>query len=152
MSETRHTSIEAYREIVNGGMLSKRHMEIYRVVASFVEPCTSGEAFKLLQDCEGEGVNPLSQSRARFTELRELGVLREGGTRECKISGRNCITWSVVDQLPNKSVRVDKIPSEKKRLRTRIKELTEKLEVLNNKIRGLEDALKGKTVQRKLFD
>jgi hypothetical protein len=53
--------------------------------------------------------HPISQLRARFTELRELGVLNEVGERLCKVSGRMCIVWDVTDALP-----ISDLPKKKK--------------------------------------
>ena len=44
--------------------------------------------------------NQISQSRARFTELRELGVIYEKGEKQCSITGRNVIEWDLTDRLP----------------------------------------------------
>jgi hypothetical protein len=44
--------------------------------------------------------NVLSQSRARFTELRELGVIYEKGIKKCSVTGRNVIEWDLTDRLP----------------------------------------------------
>ena len=44
--------------------------------------------------------NQISQSRARFTELRELGVIYEKGVRKCRITGKNVIEWDLTNRLP----------------------------------------------------
>ena len=44
--------------------------------------------------------NVISQSRARFTELRELGVIYEVGVKKCSITNRNVIEWDLTDNLP----------------------------------------------------
>ena len=44
--------------------------------------------------------NQISQSRARFTELRELGVIYEVRNRKCTITGMNVIEWDLTDRLP----------------------------------------------------
>jgi hypothetical protein len=59
-------------------------------------PCTSGEAFATMTTKE----NQISQSRARFTELRELGVIYEVQNRKCTITGMNVIEWDLTDRLP----------------------------------------------------
>lgn len=49
---------------------------------------TSGEVLKTL------GVTNLNAWRARFTELRERGLIREVGTRRCLVGGRICVVWA----------------------------------------------------------
>lgn len=46
------------------------------------------------------GRNVLSQSRARFTELRNLGVIYEKGIKQCSVTGRNAIEWELTNKLP----------------------------------------------------
>lgn len=95
----RQTSITVYDQIKAEGLLSKLETEVYGIVFQH-GPCTSGEAFRHQQD-NGSRRNPLSQSRARFTELRDKGVFQEvGEPRPCKVSGRTCIVWDVTDKLP----------------------------------------------------
>ena len=80
---TRQTSIDCYNEIRANGLLSKKRLEVYKAILK-TAPCTSGEAFSIMTTKE----NQISQSRARFTELRELGVIR------------NVIEWDLTDRLP----------------------------------------------------
>ena len=42
----------------------------------------------------------ITSSRARFTELRELGVIYEVRNRKCTITGRTSIEWDLTDRLP----------------------------------------------------
>lgn len=93
----RQTSIAAYHKIRNEGLLSKRRWEVYDVMYHN-GPLTSGEAFTILNRNRPAGA--LTQSRARFTELRELGLLREIGVRKCSVTGMNVILWDVTDKLP----------------------------------------------------
>jgi hypothetical protein len=93
----RTTSIETYRQIEAEGLLSRERWRVYSCVFHN-GPLTSGEAFEILRAAEPR--NPLSQSRARFTELRDMGVLCEIEERDCNISGRKCIVWDVTSNLP----------------------------------------------------
>lgn len=107
---TRQTSIDCYNEIKENGLLSKKRLQVYTAILQNA-PCTSGEAFATMTTKE----NQISQSRARFTELRELGVIYEKGVRKCRITGRNVIEWDLTDRLPkdiklsnnSKKLRVD---------------------------------------------
>lgn len=90
----RQTSIDCYNQIKAEGLLSRRRMQVYEVIL-YAAPCTSAEAINNLP----ASVAP-DQSRARFTELRELGVIYEKGLRECRITGRNVIEWDLTNNLP----------------------------------------------------
>jgi len=94
---TRRTSINAYNKIKTGGLLSRMRMTVLDAIYRSA-PCTSGEAFASMMTSS----NQLSQSRARFTELREWGVIEEVGERPCKISGHNAIVWDLTGELPVK--------------------------------------------------
>jgi len=91
----RQTSIECYNQIKQEGLLSKKRLQVYEAILKLA-PCTSGEAFATMTTKE----NQISQSRARFTELRELGVIYERGEKKCSITGRNVIEWDLTDRLP----------------------------------------------------
>lgn len=98
---TRQTSIEAYTTIRDSGLLSQRRWEIYDIVFRF-GPMTANEAFaKLYKDNLGPH-NAASNSAARFSELRDRGVIYEVQTRICKITGMTVIEWDVTDRLPLK--------------------------------------------------
>ena len=107
---TRQTSIDCYNEIKENGLLSKKRLEVYFAILKNA-PCTSSEAMT----SNLNSTNVLSQSRARFTELRELGVIYEKSERKCTITGKNVIEWDLTDRLPkdiklsnnSKKLRVD---------------------------------------------
>tara|TARA_R110002126_G_C10344697_1_gene491119 strand:+ start:515 stop:937 length:423 start_codon:yes stop_codon:yes gene_type:complete len=92
---TRQTSIDCYNEIKTNGLLSKRRLEVYEAILKNA-PCTSSEAMVGNLNY----TNVLSQSRARFTELRELGVIYEKTERKCRVTKRNVIEWDLTDKLP----------------------------------------------------
>ena len=93
--KTRQTSIDCYNEIKEEGLLSTMRFKVYEAILKKA-PCTSGEAFAIMTTKE----NQISQSRARFTELRELGVIYEKGEKQCSITGRTAIEWDLTDRLP----------------------------------------------------
>ena len=93
--KTRQTSIECFNQIKQEGLLTKRRLEVYEAIFMNA-PCTSSEA--MINRLNSSNV--LSQSRARFTELRELGVIYEKGEKKCSITGRNVIEWDLTDRLP----------------------------------------------------
>ena len=91
----RQTSIDCYNKIKSEGLLSKMRLKVYEAILRKA-PCTSGEAFATMTTKE----NQISQSRPRFTELRELGVIYEVQNRKCTITGRTSIEWDLTDRLP----------------------------------------------------
>jgi hypothetical protein len=96
---TRRTSIEAYERIKREGLLKKAEWEIYDTVYKH-GPMTSGDAFLIIN-----GNSPrkcLTQSRARFTGLRDKGVLEEVGEGVSKSTGYGGYLWDVTDDLPRK--------------------------------------------------
>ena len=93
--KTRQTSIDCYNQIKSEGLLSKMRLKVYEAILRKA-PCTSGEAFATMTTKE----NQISQSRARFTELIELGVIYEVRSRKCSITGMNVIEWDLTDKLP----------------------------------------------------
>lgn len=98
----RQTSIDCYNQIKSEGLLSKMRMKVYETLLNSA-PCTSAEAFKSMLTKE----NQITQSRARFTELRELGVIYEKGIKKCTVTGRKVIEWDLTDKLPLKVIRND---------------------------------------------
>jgi len=99
---TRQTSIDCYNEIKASGLLSKKRFEVYEAILKNA-PCTSAEAMV----GNLNSTNVLSQSRARFTELRELGVIYEKSIRKCRVTSRNVIEWDLTDNLP-KDIKLSK--------------------------------------------
>jgi hypothetical protein len=91
----RQTSINCFNQIKAQGLLSKRRLEVYEAIYKSA-PCTSSEA--MIGSLNS--TNVLSQSRARFTELRELGVIYEKGEKKCSVTGRVVIEWDLTDKLP----------------------------------------------------
>ena len=108
---TRQTSIDCYNEIKEQGLLSNMRFKVYEAILRKA-PCTSGEAFATMTTKE----NQISQSRARFTELRELGVIYEKGEKQCSITGRNVIEWDLTDRLPVNVKSSNKTKQQKKNL------------------------------------
>ena len=107
--KTRQTSIDCYNEIKEKGLLSNMRFKVYEAILRKA-PCTSGEAFATMTTKE----NQISQSRARFTELRELGVIYEKGEKQCSITGRNVIEWDLTDRLPVSIKNPNKTKQQKK--------------------------------------
>lgn len=100
MKNVRETSIEAYRQIEQEGLLSKMRWLAYKTVFHH-GPMTSAEACAALN--QNDKSQAPSQLRARFTELRKMGVLKEVGKKPCSITRRKAILWDVTGNLPSEN-------------------------------------------------
>ena len=90
---TRDTSAEAYRTICDSGLLGLVHKHVYSTVYRH-GPMTANEAFEEMRRMLVHRYRHDSNTHARFTELRDMGCLKEVGTRPCNITGRRAILWS----------------------------------------------------------
>jgi hypothetical protein len=102
----RQTSVDTYHQIQSEGLLSKNRLIIYKIVFEN-GPMTSAEAFSILN--KYAPTRNITQSRARFTELRDMGVFTELGTKKCSITGRNTILWGCTNNLPIKLEKENRI-------------------------------------------
>jgi len=91
----RQTSIECYNQIKREGLLSKMRFKVFEAILKNA-PCTSAEVLATMLSKN----SAITSSRARFTELRELGVIYEVQNRKCNITGRTSIEWDLTDKLP----------------------------------------------------
>jgi len=119
MSYVRDTSREAYECIKAEGLLNQLQWSVYAYLYRH-GPMTSGEAHNGMYPQHGIVQKVPSQVRARFTELRNMGVFKEVGERACKVTGLKCILWDVTPDLP-------KEPSDTgaKRIRKALRVLTQ---------------------------
>lgn len=96
----RETSEEAFRYLIESGILSEQRARTYTALYRR-GPGTSAEIIMTM--LAGVKVRTLTQNRARFTELRDMGLARELGTVTCQVTGRRAILWDVtgrVEPLP----------------------------------------------------
>lgn len=105
--QVRETSIEAYNYITSSGVISERRAQIYAILYKH-GPLTAGEALKFVE--EEFGYRPYSSTHGRFTELRDMGVVKELGKKKCDMTGREVILWDVTAAFPTK---IEKMPSNK---------------------------------------
>ena len=92
----RATSLAAYDYLVANEVLPQRRREVYELLYRY-GPGTSAEIIR--HQLEGRQVVALTQSRARFTELRDMGVVRELGEVVCRVTGFTAILWDVTDRV-----------------------------------------------------
>lgn len=94
----RETSLEAYRDIIQSGLISEKRLDVFKAVIVY-GPGTSAE---IIQAANIDGNSIVSQARARLNELREMGVIEEAGERKCKQTNRKAIVWRVTGNYPTK--------------------------------------------------
>lgn len=94
----RETSIEIYNKIRESGMLSNTRFKIFEAICR--RPRTANEIFWDL----GMQTN----QSGRFTELQEMDVIEESGTRICSITGNRATVWEVTGRMPKKTKVMDK--------------------------------------------
>jgi len=133
----RETSIAVYRQIEAEGLLSRMRWLVYRTVFRH-GPMTVSECFELL---EKQIPNFNWNTRTRFTELKDMGVLTETGTRECNVTGRVVLEYDVTSHLPSDFV---KPKSKLKRLEEEVAFLTAENKLLNVRLKFLRDLLNRK--------
>jgi len=105
MSEVRRTSLEAYTQIKESGLLSGRRWQVYDALYHH-GPCTASELFYKMRNMR----NPShSNVTTRLGELRDMGVAYEVRERLCSITGRNVIEWDVTERLPVKFEKTKRI-------------------------------------------
>lgn len=101
----RSTSREAYRDVMDSGYVGRKQKEVYDGLFTY-GPATGTELYYAM----GWHRNPThSNIVTRLGELRELGVVRESGKRECERTGKTAIVWDVTDGKPVKPTKPDLI-------------------------------------------
>lgn len=118
---TRQTSIEAYNEIKDEGLLRRLQFQVYDALYSN-GPMTQGE----LTAHAFPGTDK-TVTTPRFAELAKLGVIAVVGKRPCRISGRNCMVWDVTTALPEKPEKKETKDQQIRRLKARVQELETEL-------------------------
>ena len=110
----RQTSIDAYHQIRDNELLSKRRLEVYEVLYKY-GPATASELSERLPGKLSRTIG--SNVHARLGELRDMHVAQETGTRICSESGHRGILWDVTKSLPVKKLK--KITNAQKVIRAR---------------------------------
>ena len=117
----RQTSRAVYHQIKANGLLSQRRWEVYDWLFHN-GPATGREAIRGARAADRGPV--ISQTRARLTELRDMGVVEEVGTTTDKVTGHEVILWDVTNKLPTK-LPPRKVGKTRKQLEAEIETLKE---------------------------
>ncbi len=136
----RNTSLAVFEKIRDNGLLSKRRLEVYDVVFNN-GPLTSAEAVQIMFR-KKTTPDIIPQSRARFTELRDMGCLSELGTKKCTVTGNESILWDVTCDLPRYLPKVLSKKEKKKKLLDAIVKLGEKNDLNDKNKESLRDIYK----------
>ena len=96
---TRQTSMEVFKQIRDGGLLSRMRLETYQLLFDH-GPMTAGELYtKARSELGNDSLRDNHQKR--LPELRDMGVVKEIGTKLCAATGQNVILWDVTENLPS---------------------------------------------------
>jgi hypothetical protein len=117
----RETSVEAYDEIKENGLLSERRFEVYDFIARN-GPCSIN---KLLQDKAWIGRNTGSLT-GRISELERMGLIVPWG-KETAPTGHRVILWEITKNLPSKLVVLETKTQTINRLQKEVVELRSEL-------------------------
>lgn len=98
ITRPRDTSVRAFYQAVDAGVIATRRQQVWSGLRA-IGIATSSEVFEYLKEKKHLGLRYDSNTCARFTELRDLGLIREVGERQCRVTGQTCITWAVVLSL-----------------------------------------------------
>jgi len=123
---SRQTSVQAYHQIRNEGLLTKLKLQVYETLYQH-GPLTAGELCGIYFP-----KTPRPSLSPRFAELEELGVVKTVGVRPCQKTQRNAYVWDVTDQVPRKLEKelVESSKQKIERLEARVQELEEENEFL----------------------
>lgn len=122
---TRQTSIDAYHEVLESGLVGKRQKQVYDILYR-KGPLTANQTWNILSFEIGD-LRFDSNTRARFTELREFGIIQEVGEVPDPITKKRVILWDVTDKSPVK-------PMKKKTNREIIRELQKEIKELRRQL------------------
>lgn len=121
----RETSLKAYREAVESGLLSKQRDKVFFWMCQFT-PCTVNE---LIQHV-GELHKPLFRTPDKINRypsiLKRMNLVKDEGKRNCKVTGKECVVWDLTHKKIQKEVKLKKIETMSS-LRRRIKQLEKEL-------------------------
>jgi predicted transcriptional regulator len=90
-TEIRDTSLQAYRQICDEGILNERQLQVYEALAQ-AGPLTASEIARHIK-APRDSVSP------RLPELARKGTIAVVSSRDCDVTGRHAITWDVTETI-----------------------------------------------------
>lgn len=91
----RQTSIDAYNEIKESGVLGKTKWAVYEYVYKN-GPCSIKECTRYLNS------DAAGTYTSRFSELESMDAIVAVGKKICQYSGRTVTIWNVTKNIPTK--------------------------------------------------
>lgn len=123
----RETSVEAYHEVLESGLIGRRQKQVYTILYQRGPLAGAQVAAQFLAE---HGRTARSETiRNRLTELRDRGVVREVGTVKDPNTKKRVILWDVTRGSPVKPPRKETKNEIIRRLEARVKELETLLKV-----------------------
>lgn len=83
------TSIEAFKQLKEEGLDATYEEKVYLAIKIMPNHTDSEYAMML-------GFTDRNQVRPRRKSLLDQGLIHSTGTRPCLMTGRNCLTWSII--------------------------------------------------------
>ena len=96
---TQRTSIEAYIQAKEAGILNNRRFEVCKVLSNWEVGITAGEIFRIINHKNPNIVHNNAIS-ARMSELERAGMVINTGTRKCSVTNVTCIIWKLSGTIP----------------------------------------------------
>lgn len=90
----RETSAQSFYNEVNSGRVRTRRQQVW-VALTVLGASTAIEVYRYLR-AHFEFLGDCHSITPRFAELRDLGLVKEAGERECQYTGANSITWEAI--------------------------------------------------------
>jgi hypothetical protein len=118
----RETSIEAYNYVKDYGNLPESRWSIYSVLFEH-GPLTATECFQRMKSVGGVQIN--YNTRARLNELRDMGLVRELGTKRCSVTNMDVILWDVTANKPTPLLPKKGVGPSKAEMRKAVEDLRE---------------------------
>lgn len=131
--KVRQTSIDVYNEIRASGVLNEWQTNVWQCLYEN-GPMTQGELWDIyFPERQRHDICP------RFAELKKMGAIEEVGKRKCAVTDRLCLVWATTNRIPSKTPVVKVLTKEQ--MQNRIDELETENRKLKNRIRNLTEAL-----------
>jgi hypothetical protein len=121
----RKTSIEAYKAIVEEGIVPEAAAAAYRALHNR-GPMTQNELKREIRHAGYYAVNS-ETARKRISELSAMDVVEIVGKRACTVTGRTCYLWDVTGKMPVRVERKESKDETIKRLTARVAALEAEL-------------------------
>jgi hypothetical protein len=106
----RATSIRAYNEIRDSGLLNRSRWRVYDVLFHH-GPLTGGEIGSYMPGFRQATSTADRNIHARLTEMRDRDCIYEAGEKKCDITGKYVILWDVNGKLPREPAKEEIQPT-----------------------------------------